>query len=75
METNIDLLGVEHRDAPLDHAALLELLDAAPARRGGKPDLLTDLGNRQSAVPLQNVENFAVHTVEHGCPDDIFARF
>jgi hypothetical protein len=65
---------IEHSDAALDHARFLELLDAPPAGRGGKSDLLADLGDWKRAIPLQNIEDFAVHTVKHGCPDAIFAR-
>jgi hypothetical protein len=72
---DIDLLGVEKRDAPLDYAELLELLDPAPARRGGEPDLLADLGHRQSAILLQDVEDFSIHTIKHGRPYDFLRDY
>ena len=64
--SHIDLLRVEKGHAPLNDAALLELLDAPPARRCRKPDLLADFGDRHRAVLLQDVEDPAVHSVEHG---------
>ena len=45
-------VAVQQRDARLDDAALLELLDAPPARGGGNPGLRRDLGDRQRAVAL-----------------------
>jgi hypothetical protein len=69
----IDLLGVYDRHPALDHAELFELLDAAPARGGGKPDLLADFGHRERAVPLEDVEDLTVHSVEHGVTGNGFA--
>jgi hypothetical protein len=70
---HIDFLRIHERHAPLNDAGLFELLDAAPARRGRKADLLADFGNRDRAVLLQDFEDFSVHAVEHGEIDKCFS--
>ena len=58
--------AVEQRDAPADDPGLLELLDAPPAGRGREAGAGGDLGHRQRAFPLQQVEDAPVEAVEHG---------
>ncbi len=58
-----DLVLIDQRDAPLDHAVGFEPLNALPARRRRQPDQVADLGDRAGGVLLQQGENFAVDGV------------
>ena len=58
-----ELVLIDQRDAPLDHAVGLEPLDALPARRRGQPDPAADLGDRERGILLQEAENLAVDGV------------
>ena len=59
--------AVEQGDPALDHAVLLELLDASPAGRIRKSELGRDVGCGLRAVPLQLVENAPIGGIQiHG---------
>ena len=55
-----ELLRIEHRDTPLDHALRFEPLDALPAGRLRQPDAVGDLGDRERCVLLKQDEDLAV---------------
>jgi len=56
--------SVEYGHATADHAALLELLDASPARRRRDSGARRDLGDGQRAFALQQVENAPVEAID-----------
>jgi hypothetical protein len=57
--------AIEQRDATADHAGLLELLDAPPARRRRDAGARCDLGDRQRSLALQQVEDPPVEAIEY----------
>jgi hypothetical protein len=59
-----DLVLIDQRDAAQDHAVGLQPLDTFPARGGGQPHPIADLGDGQRSVLLQHGENLAVDGVE-----------
>ena len=59
-EAEPELLRIEHRDTPLDHALRFEPLDALPTGCLRKPDAVGDLGDRESRVLLKQDEDLAV---------------
>jgi hypothetical protein len=74
-DAGVDLARIEQRYAPGDHAVLFELLDAAPARRCRETDAAAYLGNGNSRVLLQNLEDFSIKPVHHGAPLEIYSDF
>ena len=56
-------LRLQQRHPAADHAGLLQLLNAPPARRGGQADALGDLRQRQGGIPLQQGQDFPVEAV------------
>jgi hypothetical protein len=61
----IHLGRIEDGDSATDHARLLEFLNAPPARRCRKADLLADLGHGARTILLQNGEDLDIHIIEH----------
>src|SRR5262249_48823379 len=59
-----DLVLVHQRHAAQDDVLGLEPLDPLPARGGREPDLLTDFGDGQGGVLLQDGQDLAVDGVE-----------
>jgi hypothetical protein len=68
-----DLFRIDHRDALLDHAFGLELLDALPAWRRGQPDAAADLRDGERGVLLQYAEYLPVDGV-HATKPQFFRR-
>ncbi len=66
-EVQTELVVVEQRHATGDDALFLHALDAPPARAGGEADLLRNLGNRESGLALDEVENLRVDRVQVRC--------
>jgi hypothetical protein len=54
-------------DRLADDPLLLQLLNAPPAGRLGEPDAIGDLGGRELAVPLQQVQDFGIELI-HATP-------
>lgn len=59
-----ELLAVEEGGVALDHARLLHVLDAAPARRAGEADLIGDLLHGAARVELQQAKDFLRKGIE-----------
>jgi len=57
-------VGIQKRDTLAYQAAILQSLDPAPARRGGKPDAISDLCNRQPCILLKDVEDASVNRIQ-----------
>jgi hypothetical protein len=64
LEVQAQLVPVEHGDAALDDAGVLQPLDAPPAGARRKAHALGDLGHRQAGVMLDQVQDTGVDGVE-----------
>src|SRR5690606_32449658 len=63
VDAEVEAVAVEQGDPPVDHAALFEVLDASPARRGRQADALGDLRNGQAGIVLKEGEDFLVDAI------------
>ncbi|CAM2147669.1 hypothetical protein PT2222_10251 [Paraburkholderia tropica] len=59
-----ELLAIEQRRVALDHARLLHVLDAAPARRAGQAHLIGDFLHRTARVELQQAQDLLGEGIE-----------
>jgi len=64
LEPQAQTLAVQDGHATLDDPRVLQPLDAPPARRRGQSDRIGDLGDGQSGVVLDEVEDLGIHSVE-----------
>jgi len=64
LEAQAQFLAIQDGHAALDDARVFQPLDPAPAWAGRQPDSLGDLGDGQSGVVLDEIEDLGIHSVE-----------